>query len=173
MSKVLATLDFDGVVSPIDHGRDFEADESFEVFRIGFFYCAISRETLEFLQTLGSLAEAYPDQVAVRWASSWDSLTEDFAPRTDFAIPQFDYILTGFDKSGAIAEAAIEVDASVVLVFEDHRGVHQELRNIWKKDERFADRTLISYQPKTTEGIRLADILEAKGILANEIQKGS
>ena len=173
MSKVLVTLDFDGVVSPIDHGRDFEADESFEVFRIGFFYCAISRETLEFLQTLSSLAEAHPDQVAVRWASSWDSLTEDFAPRTDFAIPQFDYILTGFDKAGAISKAAIEENASVVLVFEDHRGVHQKLRNIWKKDERFLGRTLISFRPKIEEGITFAQILEAQSLIAAELQKGS
>lgn len=173
MSKVLATLDFDGVVSPIDHGRDFEADGAFEIFRIGGFLCAISKETLEFLQTLSSLAGAHPDQLVVRWASSWDSLTEGFAPRTDHAIPEFGYIPTDFDKAKAISEAAIEEDASVVLVFEDHRAVHQKLRNIWKRDERFADRTLISYQPKTTEGIRLADILEAKGILANEIQKGS
>ncbi len=173
MSKVLVTLDFDGVVSPIDQSRDFEADETFEIFRIGFFYCAISREVLEFLGELNRLSQEYPDRVAVRWASSWDSLTESFASSTDFAIPEFRYITTDFDKAGAISKAAIEENASVVLVFEDHRGVHQRLRNIWKKDERFGGRTLFSYQPKLTEGIELSHILEANGIFANEIQKGS
>lgn len=173
MSKVLATLDFDGVVSPIDHGRDFEEDSSFEVFQIGGFRCAISKKTLEFISELKGIAEGEPESLELLWATSWESLTEYFPRDTAGALPELSYLLVDFDKARAIAEAAIEADASLVLVFEDHRGVHQKLRNIWKKDERFADRTLISFRPKLEEGITFAQILEAQSLIAAELQKGS
>lgn len=173
MSKVLATLDFDGVVSPIDHDRDFEADSDFEVFQIGGFRCAISKRTIEFLQELKDLTEAKPERVATSWASSWEQLTEYFSKDSGGALPEFGYITVDFDKARAIADRTLEEDASLVLVFEDHRGVHQKLRNIWKKDERFADRKLISFKSKTVEGITFAQILEARSLIAAELQKGS
>lgn len=173
MSRVLLTLDFDGVVSPIDQSRDFDSDESFEVYRLGAFRCAISKQTPEFLQELKAIADSKPEDLSLVWATSWESLTEYFSRDTQGALPELDHLKLNLDKARAIADATLEADASLVLVFEDHRGVHQKLRNIWKKDERFADRHLISFRPKIEEGIQFSHILEAHGFIAAELQKGS
>lgn len=176
MSKVLVTLDFDGVVSPIDKSRplsDFERDEDFEVYPLGGFDCAIRKATKGFLWELRILSEEEPERFTVAWASSWNEMTLSFASSSRHELPEFGYVPTNFDKARAIADATLEEDASLVLVFEDHQGVHQKLRNIWKKDERFADRRLISFKPKTAEGITFAQILEARSLIAAELGKDS
>lgn len=176
MSKVLVTLDFDGVVSPIDKSRshsDFEEDEDFEVYQLGGFPCAIRKDTKDFLWELRILSEEEPERFTVAWASSWNEMTLYFAPRSNHEIPEFGYVPTNFDKAKAIADLTLEEDATLALVFEDHRGVHQKLRNIWKKDERFADRKLISFKPKLEEGILFSHIAEAKSLIAAELGKDS
>lgn len=173
MSKVLVTLDFDGVVSPIDHGRDFEADDSFETFKLGIFNCSISGEVLDFVRYLKDLSDTYPDHFVLRWATSWVEMTENFEEKSGGAIPDFPYLPIPESKAHSIAEEAIAQDASLVLVFEDGIIAHEDLQGLWKEDSRLAGRSLIPFQPKLEDGIRPSDILAARSLIAAELGKNS
>ena len=174
MSKVLVTLDFDGVVSPIDHSRDFQGEEEyeFEVYNFGFL-CAVSTEVREFLQELKELSEAHPDQIVVRWASSWNEMTERFEAKSGGAIPGFSYIDTSKSKAKAIAAEALAVDASVVLVFEDSEIVHEELQELWKSKSKLSNRFFLPIMPELKSGILYSHILAAKSVIAFEFGKNS
>jgi len=173
MSKVLATIDFDGVVSPIDHDRDFDADPDFDVLRIGGFRCAISKQVQDFLWKLRGLADADPELLSVSWASSWQELTGYFAKDSEGLLPHFDYLDIGDGKARAIADEAIRQDANLVLVFEDYESVHDDLREIQRRDMRLNGRFFIPLRPELETGLQFAQIVEAKSLIASVSQRGN
>jgi len=171
MSKVLVTLDFDGVVSPIDHDRDFETDDSFETFKLGMFNCSISKTTLEFVRYLKELSDHYPERIVLRWATSWVESTKSFEERSGGAIPDFPYLPIPESKARSVADEVIAQDASIALVFEDSFMAQERLLTLWEEDPRLAERTLIPFEPKLEEGILPSHILAAKSIIAFELGK--
>jgi len=171
MRKVLVTLDFDGVVSPIDHDRDFEADDSFETFKLGMFNCSISKQTLEFVRYLKELSDHYPEHIVLRWATSWVDMTESFEEKSGGAIPDFPFLPIPESKARSIVEEVIAQDASIALVFEDSFTAQERLLELWEEDPRLAERRLIPFEPKLEEGIRFSDIVSAKSIIAFELGK--
>lgn len=172
MSKVLVTLDFDGVVSPIDHDRDFRSEAEFSIFRLGGFSCAISDQVLSLIGYLKELSESHPEELALRWATSWESLTEHFEKSTDGVIPSFGYLPLLETKARAIADEALAQDASLVVVFEDHGHVQEELEELWAADSRFEGRSLSFLKTETKHGIQFSDIVAAKSRIAFELGKG-
>jgi len=173
MSKILATIDFDGVVSPIDHNRDFKADPDFDVLRIGGFQCAISKGVQSFLWELRGLADADPELISVSWASSWQDLTGYFAKDSEGGLPHFDYLNIGDGKARAIADEAIRQDADLIIVFEDYESVHEDLRELQRRDMRLSGRHFVSLRPELATGLQFAQIVAAKSLIASASQRGN
>lgn len=172
MTKVLVTLDFDGVISPIDHDRDFSIDPGFELFRLGAFSCAISKSTISALRQLKLLSERYPDQLVVRWATSWVDLTERFEALTEGAVPSFPWLpVSGSSKAQAIVEEALELEPSLVLVFEDSGSALRELRKRWKRTNDLGNVELATFEPKLTEGLTKSSMGRARKLILKELTR--
>lgn len=173
MSKILATIDFDGVVSPIDHDRDFNGDPDFDVLRIGGFQCAISKKVQDFLWELRGFADGQPELLSAVWASSWQDLTGYFAKDSEGKLPHFDYLSIDSGKARAIADEAIRQDADLILVFEDYESVHEDLRELQRRDMRLSGRHFIALRPELVTGLQFAQIVEAKSLIASAAQRGN
>ena len=152
MAKVLVTLDFDGVVSPIDHDRNFRADSDFEMFRIGGFQCAISKETLGTIQRLKKISMEHPELLEVIWASSWVDLTETFHIETNDALPELGFLEIPASKAESISKHALATDARTVIVLEDGVIANRNLKKVWNGEE-FIGRELILFKPKLETGL--------------------
>lgn len=152
MAKVLITLDFDGVISPIDHDRNFVKSEGFDRFKIGGFDCAIAFDTIEAIQKLKDLAASNPELIEVIWGSSWEDLTQDFPSESGGAIPEMGYLTLNLSKSAAISDYALHTNAETVIVLEDSERVQEQLAEIWKKPD-FDGRELVSVQPQLEIGL--------------------
>lgn len=152
MAKVLITLDFDGVVSPIDHDRRFLKGEGFNRFKIGGFDCAIAFDTLKAIQKLKDLAASNRELIEVIWGSSWEDLTQDFPSESGGALPEMGYLTLNLSKAEAISDYALHTNAETVIVLEDSERVQEQLAEIWKKSD-FTGRELVSVQPQLGIGL--------------------
>lgn len=173
MSRILTTIDFDGVVSPIDHGRDFTADPDFDVIRIGGFQCAISKRVQDFLWELRGFTDGQPELLTAVWASSWQDLTGYFAKDSEGKIPHLDYLNIGDGKARAIADEAIRQDAELILVLEDYESVHEDLRELQRRDMRLSGRHFVALRPELATGLQLSHILGARSLIAAAAQRGN
>jgi len=173
MSRILTTIDFDGVVSPIDHDRDFKADPDFDVFRIGGFQCAISEGVQDFLWELRGLSDSQPELLSAVWVSSWQDLTGYFAKDSEGKIPHFDYLNIGDGKARAIADEAIRQDAELILVLEDYESVHEDLRKLQRRDMRLSGRHFVALRPELATGLQFAHIVAARSLIAAAAQRGN
>lgn len=173
MSKVLVTLDFDGVVSPIDQDRDFLSEEEFSVFQLGAFPCAISKRVLEFVRYLKELSDNDPGHFVLSWATSWVDITEYFERNSQGAIPSFGYLPIPDSKARAIADKAIAEDASLILVLEDSPAVQADLHNIQRRDMRLSGRRFLFFEPKLSQGLQFSDIMAVRSLIAAELGKNS
>lgn len=177
MTKVLFTIDFDGVVSPYDTNRNFKDDPDFVTLKIGSFQCPIAKRTLTLLQNLKTLEEIYPENIVVVWASSWADLTEYFHEDSDGLIPSFPWLntlrlstLLQLPKSESIAEAAKLHKVNKVVTLEDSNEVHRSLRKIWEKDESLSEVELVLFKTKLKEGLTESDIVGIQSIWQNELK---
>lgn len=173
MSKILVTLDFDGVVSPIDPQRNFASDLDFELVRLGGFLCAISKATLSFLQELKAIQEATNGKLTVVWASSWEDLTQDFTRASEGAIPEFDFLELPLSKADSILQAAITKEASLTIVVEDDRFVHEELKAQWSRASKQGAHRFISFNPSLRVGLQYSTIAAIRSLIVAELERKS
>lgn len=161
MKRILATIDFDGVVSPINHDYDFSADDSFVEYRLGGFDCFVRKSTVEFLNWLNTQSGIDPV-----WATSWEDMTAHFAADTNNDFPHFRFLGLPSSKAESILEEAIRVEADEVHIFEDHAKVINKVRSLMRGNrEKYAFK-LVSHKCETTEGLTEKKILSAKTLLS-------
>jgi len=152
MTKLLVTLDFDGVISPIDKQRDFEAEEAWKVLKLGAFPCAIAEETLELLNELAEVNSKNP-AIEVVWATSWEDLTEHFSEQSQGIIPDFRWISTRPSKAESIYGEAQKLGADAILSCEDSGSVHRELSKLLNPRVKGDPTTIIRVEPTTERGL--------------------
>lgn len=129
--KTLVTVDFDGVVSPIDHDRDFTLEAGWTQYDFGM-RVDIHETVSNFLHELKSRADnGFIDLI---WNSSWDESTQKFSERSQAAIPHFDHIKlsNGLKKDEALLLKLDEASYERVVVLEDSSLMMRRLRKQMK-----------------------------------------
>jgi len=157
--ETLVTIDFDGVVSPINKDFDFSADENFVIVRLGGFHCAIRKSTLNFLKRLSEASE-----VTVIWGSSWNEETESFFKDSEGLIPQFEWINVQGGKPEAILEHALENEFTRVVLIDDDSKVVSGLRRVFKKNSEI---DFLAVKPSLHTGLLESHITKIQDFLSN------
>jgi FMN phosphatase YigB (HAD superfamily) len=161
MRKTLVTLDFDGVVSPIDHDRDFTLEAGWTQFNFGMM-CDIHETVLTFLQELHQRDQR--GEIDLVWASSWNDSTQIFGFKSDGAVPTLPHLDLGgaTTKDEAILAKVEEGDYDRLLILEDSTRVMRRLRRLIKSKESL-DALLI--MPDVKIGLRPNHIRKALNFL--------
>lgn len=159
--KTLVTVDFDGVVSPINHDRDFTLEAGWIRYDFGMLV-DIHESVLKFLQELKSLADR--GFIDLLWNSSWNESTQSFYIRSDNAIPHFDHLKleNGVTKDDALFQKIDEAGYERVIVLEDSSLAMRRIRKEMKLREN-VDALLI--QPKVELGLQSSHIKKVLNFL--------
>lgn len=129
--KTLVTLDFDGVVSPIDNARDFEPSLGWIEFDFGMM-CDIHKTVLEFLKELKDRADnGFIDLV---WASSWNESTQVFGFKSQGLVPELPHLplYPGTTKDEEIFKKLDKGSYDRVVILEDSSLVMRRIRKEMK-----------------------------------------
>lgn len=153
MKKALITLDFDGVISPIDNSYDFSSDKLFVEMKLGGFSCFIKQEVLTFMERL-----SLNPNIKVMWASSWDDMTQFFNTDSGGSIPHLPYIMTAGMKAERILETASELDVEELHIFEDSAKVRNRVNHLRKKSPEKYPFNTVFHKTDTAKGISSAMI---------------
>lgn len=159
MPKTLVTLDFDGVVSPIDHDRDFTLERDWKQFKLGL-YVDIHKNVLCFLRELRLLD--LNGEITLAWASTWLASTEDFAEKTEAEIPSIPWIPLNEGKAEAIIAKVESGGFERVVVMEDSSKVVAKLRAWGKLNPQIE---LLLIQPKLKVGLTNSQMLKVQEFL--------
>lgn len=127
--KTLVTIDFDGVVSPIDKSRDFTLTLGWRQVNFGF-TCDIHESIIKFLQDLSNLEKNAP--LDITWASTWNAATEHFASDSNGLIPDFPWIDVSAGKAEAIFQKVKEGNYTRLVALEDSIKVITKLKKLMK-----------------------------------------
>lgn len=148
--KTLVTVDFDGVVSPIDHDRDFTKELGWTRYDFGMMV-DIHETVIKFLQELKTRADR--GEIDLLWNSSWDESTQGFSIRTEGAIPHFDHIRlsNGLSKDDALFQKLDHEDYDRVVILEDSSRIMRRARREMKNRESVE---ALFIQPKVEIGLR-------------------
>jgi FMN phosphatase YigB (HAD superfamily) len=159
--KTLVTVDFDGVVSPIDHDRDFTKESGWTRYDFGMMV-DIHETVSNFLQELKARADR--GEIDLIWNSSWDESTQGFSVRTDGVIPHFDHIRLGIGltKDDALFQKLDAESYDRVVVLEDSSRVMRRMRAEMKKRTEIE---ALFIQPKVEIGLRPSHIRKVLNFL--------
>lgn len=160
MTKTLIALDFDGVVSPIDHDKEFLESEGWITFNFGL-PCSIHTRVLEFLKVLEELSSS--DAVDVYWASSWNKQIEGLSLDSGGQIPEFPWIPVHKGKGDAIFETAKSGGCSRIITLDDHARVGNRVKLLAKE---FPEIEVLAIAPKVRKGITDSHIKRVKDFLS-------
>lgn len=148
--KTLVTMDFDGVVSPIDHDRDFTLEAGWTRYDFGM-RVDIHETVSKFLHELKDRADnGFIDLI---WNSSWDESTQGFSIRSQGAIPHFDHLRlsNGMTKDEALFLKLDEGSYERVVVLEDSSRM---MRRVRKEMKLRTSVEALLIQPKLETGLR-------------------
>lgn len=155
--KTLITLDFDGVVSPIDHNKNFANDTEYTMIKLAGFDCAIRTKVLEFLKEISE-----NETIDVVWVTTWDSLTKHFHEDSDGKIPDFPFLETRRNKAKTILEHIKKEKYEKAYIFEDSPDVKKEFNKKQRELENKIDTYITFNKCKTEEGIKDSHIKHFK-----------
>lgn len=163
--RTLVTVDFDGVVSPIDKGRDFTLEAGWNQYNFGF-QVDIHETVSNFLHELKERAER--GEIDLVWNSSWDESTQGFSVRSSNAIPHFDHLrlVSGVVKEDALFKKLDQGFYDRVVVLEDSSRVMRSLRRLMK--ERTAVDALF-IQPQVKIGLRPQHMQKVLNFLDSDV----
>lgn len=161
MRKTLVTLDFDGVVSPIDNEVDFDPNLGWIEFDFGMI-CDIHKTVLEFLKELHKRDQT--GQIDLVWASSWNDSTQVFGFKSQGMVPEFPHLdlSVGNTKDTAIFAKVDAGNYDRLLTLEDSGLVMRRLRAEAKKRESLET---LFIKPDVKLGLRPQHIRKALNFL--------
>lgn len=161
MRKTLVTLDFDGVVSPINHEVDFDPKQGWIEFDFGMI-CDIHKSVLEFLKELYKRDQA--GEIDLVWASSWNESTQVFSFKSQGMIPELPHLdlSPGNTKDTAIYAKVDAGGYDRLLTLEDSSLVMRRMRAEAKKRSELDS---LFIKPDVKLGLRPQHFLKALDFL--------
>lgn len=147
-TKILVTLDFDEVISPVR--PNIVNEEEWEEFDFGFL-CYVRKSVIEFLNTLHK-----NPNLDIFWASSWGDSGEFFNKRSKGLFPLFKAIPLA-NKNKVLAAESLYSE-SLLVEYGKFVFVDDDVRiiKIFKKD--FENLEALFVKPKKSIGLTDKDI---------------